>query len=327
MHRWKQKWIVLLLLAVFLFAAPAAFAAEIGSSSTAVSSETASAASSKEGSSSEMMSSEAGASSSSDPSGVSSAESQASSQTATSSTEEPLGLKSLVIFDGAGGDDLTANFSVNGYRITGTVPNSVASVSVQATANRGSCVVDYHQQGLSEGENPNYATITVSDGTQNAYYYISVTRKASNGGSIPSAPSAQSVVDWNADGVSDASTPSELDSWQATDNSSEEASSQAEASSKTSSTAIIEGSGEGGGWMLPTAVVLILLGVLGIVFVVCDILYTKGILKKWIVPRKGEKNGATHAAQKTEPEQTDASAQQPPVPTDSEDWDEFFRDK
>ena len=281
----------MLLSAVFLFAVPAAFAAEVGSS------EAVSAAPSVEESSSEAFSSETEASSLQASSlqassETSSAESQASSEGPAPSSEEPLGLKSFAIFDGAGGDDLTAHFSLNGYHIAGNVPNSVVSVSVQAVANRGSCVVDYHRQGLSEGENPGYATVTVSDGIQNVYYYISVTRKASDGASAPSLPPAQSVVDWNTDGVSDVSTPSELDSWQATETSSEKASSQEEASSQASSAAVVEGSDKGGGWMLPTAIALIFLGVLGIVFVVCDILYTKGILKKWIVPRKGEKEQA-----------------------------------
>ena len=323
MHRWKQNGIVLLLSAVFLFAVPAAFAAEVGSSSVVGSSEAVSAAPSVEESSSEAFSSETEASSLQASSETSSAESQASSEGPAPSSEEPLGLKSFAIFDGAGGDDLTAHFSLNGYHIAGNVPNSVVSVSVQAVANRGSCVVDYHRQGLSEGENPGYATVTVSDGIQNVYYYISVTRKASDGASAPSLPPAQSVVDWNTDGVSDVSTPSELDSWQATETSSEKASSQEEASSQASSAAVVEGSDKGGGWMLPTAIALIFLGVLGIVFVVCDILYTKGILKKWIVPRKGEKDSAAHTAQNVDSEQ----APQPPTPTDSEDWDEFFRDK
>ena len=319
----------MLLLAVFLFSAPAAFAAETGSlpGDPSSSSEASLADSSETEASSETASVESEAPSSDASSEPSSSEEEPSSQEEASSAEELPALKSFAVFDGAGGDDLTACFVLNGHQITGTVPNHVTSVSVQPEVNFGSYVVEYRPQALSEGENPNYATIIVSDGTQNVYYYISVTREASGESSASSLVPVQSVVDWNNDGVSDASTPSELDSWQPADDSSEEASSEEEVSSQASSAAMIEGSREGGGWMLPTAVILILLGVLCIAFVVCDILYTRGILKKWIIPRRSDSSGEDHAAQQTGPETADDPAQQPAEPTDSENWDEFFRDK
>ncbi len=335
MHRRNQKWILsLLLLAAFLLTAPAAFATETVSSSSETASQTSSVAS-KEPESSSSVSSQASSHTSSN-SNTSKPDSVPSDN--TSSSKEELKLTRFWVYDGAGGDDITSYFKLSGYQISGTVPNGITSISIKADSNRATPQIEYLQQGLAEGTNNKYAKIAIAEtGGQSVYYYINVYRepaKAESGTSSAHSKPVQSTVDWNIDGVSDASTPSELDSWQATDGSSsdDDISSEDASSEETSSAAVFEGTDEGGRWMMPVAIILIVLGVLGAAFVVCDILYTKGILKQWIIPRTKDAMGeARHGAEPQDSQQLppdeSQSTEEPPKPTDSEDWDEFFRDK
>lgn len=359
MRRRNQIRILSLLLAVFLIAAPAAFAAETdaassesinisgnvsqpedpphngdpaesGTSSAEVPADSSSVGDVVSNGSPADSSSEAESSSSAEPVGSSSSQGETPPPEGPSSSGTSLQLTKFWIYDSSTGEDLTSYFTMDGYTISGTVPNTVASVTVQAESNGGSCDIKYNQQGLAEGENAKYALITLTGENQSAYYYINVTREmaqtesdASSGQTGPT----QSVVDWNTDGVSDVTAPSELDSWQPTEDASsgELSAEEDDASSQTSSAAVIEGTEEGGQWMLPVAVILIILGVLGVAFVVCDILYTKGILKKWIIPHKnGEEDEASEESAESG---QNGEEQTPPEPTETEDWDEFFRDK
>lgn len=318
MHRRNYGWFLpLLLLLSFIIAAPAALAAEGDSSSSDASTSTSS-----------VLSSSSREEQSSSPSKASSeASSETGSAEGSSSSFAPmdLALRSFTILEGSGQDDVTSLFRLDGNRITGTVPFEVTSISVKAEATVAAATIEYkfNSEGLSivsVGTNPNCVEIKISYLGTTVVYYVSVNRRenefsdSSVQASSQGTSSQQSVVDWNSDGISDASAPSFGEDSSGAASSSEESSSGA-----SSKPAVIEGTDEGGHWMLPSAIALIVLGVLGIAFVVCDILYTKGILKKWILPRRGD---AAKAAEKP-----DAPGPDDPPPTEDENWDDFFKDR
>ena len=236
----------------------------------------------------------------------------------------------------ANGEDISDLFTLDGHRITGVVPYEVSTILVRATPNSASATVSYTYQAdqLAVGENRDFVVITITDGSV-AHYYVSVTRSPqAESSSKPSStqPSSDNMlIDW------------ETSSRQNSSSSQEEESSSSEEPASSDPTAVAQ---QGSSWMTPVAVTLFLLGGLGILFVIGDILYTKGILKKWILPiRSQTKRGfAPESAAEPVPDDmtditditdiTEPSAEpetRSPIdeldPEEKQSWEDFFRNQ
>lgn len=99
------------------------------------------------------------------------------------------------------GADITPAFYAETLSYTASVANSVASVTITATANDGKAVVtgDVGEKALSVGENTFTVTVTAEDGTTVKNYTITITRAAASTSGNTSGVSSNTVTTTTTD--------------------------------------------------------------------------------------------------------------------------------